>query len=378
MRIQAFTLSLLLLLAGCAGSTNSPDGMATFNSEIDVQWSVDVDQRQPADPLAFSQPAVAGSWIVVGGRDAWAHIYDLSGHEVNRVALKGASDSSATAVNEHLVVLGDVTGMLYGIDPQQAKIVWQYQLTSLALSAPVLVDGDILLQTLDNHVYRFSADGEKKWSYASQAGTLTLYLSPAPLVHDQQVFVVFNNGDAVALKADNGDLIWRRQLLLDADASVLSDLKAAVASPVYLPQASFDLDRGHDVLLIPFLNADMMVVSRQDGSQLFARNLSLKTAPALSGGELVIADSEGRLQSVDMGNGQVLWSQKISEYALAGPVKAHGYWWVADEQGAVFRVSKDGLQKARVTLPSGVDKQPVAMADGVLVRTRLGAMYFLK
>ncbi|PJC71193.1 MAG: pyrrolo-quinoline quinone, partial [Zetaproteobacteria bacterium CG_4_8_14_3_um_filter_59_5] len=198
-------------------------------SELEIAWGLDVDQRRPLSPYSFARPAVAGDLIVLAGQDRFAHIYDMQGSEVRRVGLQAASDSGATAMRDDLVVLSDAQGILYGIDPQAGVILWQWQMPTVMLGQPTRAGDDMLVQTGDNSVYRISARGEKLWSFSSAQAGLSMNLSPSPLVNGDTSYAVLSNGDVVALKSDSGDLIWRRQLLLDNDAVVLSELRTPLA-----------------------------------------------------------------------------------------------------------------------------------------------------
>lgn len=377
--------ALTLPLASCGGSLFMADdpaegGVRSSTSEIRVQWSTDVDQRRPNDPSGFSEPVVESSSasIVVGGRDGRVHIYSMNGSERRRVAVHEAVESGGIALAGGLVVVGDVGGMLYGIDPVQGHIRWEYQLSSALVGRPIAVGDDLLLQTQDNRIYRMNAEGEKLWSYAGVGGGLGHYLSASPLLVENVVYVIFSNGDAVAVKAENGDLVWRRQLLLDADAAVLGELKAPIADPVRIDALSMGMQQIESALLISFYQGEMMFLSRVDGSQLLAQPISVKSAPLVAGGTLFIAAADGTLQAINMEEGVVRWTKQLSDGELTGPVLDGGQLWLAGDRGNVFRVSADGRSVSSINLAGRIDRLPVVTAQGVLVRTDRGALYMLR
>jgi len=335
---------------------------------LQLIWSTDVDQREPRSPFAYARPALAGKLIVVGGQDGFVHIFNLHGSELRRVPLQSVSDSGVLAVSPTLVVLGDAQGILYGIDPQQGRILWQRSLSSVMLGHPVRIGDDILVQTGDNSLYRISSKGEKRWSFSGTLAGLSMHLTPSPLVIGGVIYASMNNGDAVAVRADSGDLIWRRQLLLDNDAVVLGELKAPLADPVVVA----------GVLIVSFYQGNVVALSARDGQQLWQRKISLKSAPVIHNNRLFAATAGGAVIELDPASGVTLWKQKLAAGELVGPVIWHKKMYVADDRGQVFALTFKGKIVGSIELPGRVDRSPVATPDGLLLRTNLGGLYLIR
>jgi outer membrane protein assembly factor BamB len=377
--LRLLTLSLsLVLVAACAASHT--DGTGASGATIKRVWSVDVDQRQLAEPAGFSQPAVVESQglIVIGGRDGRVRVYRLNGSEKHMITIREACDSGALLLPNGLVVVGDVGGALYGIDPVAGTIKWQAQLAAPFLANPVLLNDGFLVQTMDNRIYRYSFEGEKRWSFTGGVGSLGMYMSPSPLVLDGAVYAIFSSGDVVALKANSGDLLWRKQLLLNTDAPVLSELRTPLATPLYMPDAAIGIEQGRDLLLVSFYQGQVMALSRSDGRQLFSKDISIKSTPLIRQGIIYFATAAGDVEAVDLTSGATLWKQNISGGELLGPIMSHGKLWVADDRGVVIRMGVDGHQEASLTLKGRIERAPVATPAGVLVRTGPGVLTLLR
>lgn len=375
--LRLLSLLFVMLLASCAGSHR--DGISASGAAIQQVWSADVDQREPGEPAGFSQPAIsAQGLVVIGGRDGRVRVYDLNGGEKHMITIREASDSGALALSNGLVAIGDVGGMLYGIDPVAGRIVWQSQLSASFLSQPVALNDGFIVQTMDNRIYHFSADGEKLWSHVGSAGGLGMYVTPAPLVYGQAVYALFSSGDAIALKADSGDLIWRRQLLLNTDAPVLSELRTPVADPIYVHDLSLGIEHATDALIVSFYQGNVMVLSRNDGSQLFSKEISMKSTPLVYQNTIYFASASGDLEAIDLTNGATLWKQKLSDGELLGPVIWNGKLWLADDRGIVMRLGLDGRKESSIELSGRIERAPVATSAGVLARTGLGVLTLLR
>ena len=375
----AGALAALALLAGCAlwpghgerakaADAKQQAAQQAVSRPLSVAWVRDVDQRQPMSPPAASRPAVAGDRIVIGGRDGRVHVFDLAGGERSRLALDAPCESGALALSPRLVVLTDVEGGLYGVDPAAGVIRWKKTLASVVTGHPVAVDGDFLVQTADNHVYRFSPKGEKRWSFSGLAGGFSLQRGASPLVRDGMVYAVFSNGDVAALHADSGDLAWRRQLLLLNDAMTLSEMKTPVADPVI----------AGDVLVVSFYQGRLTGLSVADGEVRWQRSISLKDTPLVDGGRMFAAASDGRLLALDAATGATLWQRKLDDGELVGPARSGGRLFAASSTGRVYALDRQGRVLGQASVPGRVDESLTPAAGGVLVRDHLGGLYLIR
>lgn len=365
--VKSWACMALLLLAACARAPVAEQ--ATVVKALNIAMVVDVDQRQPVSPPGYAVPAVAGERIVIGARDNRARVFSLEGNELARIALKAPSESGALALGDNLVVLGDVDGILYGINPQTFSIAWRQQLSSVLLGRPVPAGEDFVLQTVDNRVYRFARDGSKRWSYGGQiSGGLSLHQGASPLVMDDAIYAVFSYGDVVKLKPESGDLIWRRQLLLDTSAAVLRELKVPIADPVAAGEA----------LIVAFYQGDMVALARADGRRLWQRPVSLRSAPLVGQQYIYAAGSDGAVLALEAQSGDTVWRRQVTQGELVGPVLWRDHLVVADDLGSVYVLDIKGNIVASRKLSGRIDRAPVVLANGILVRNDMGNMYLLQ
>ncbi|WP_232710075.1 PQQ-binding-like beta-propeller repeat protein [Mariprofundus aestuarium] len=380
-----FLIGTALILSACStGFFTSEEieekAVLTVDSEISVAWSIDLDQRRPASPSGMSNPAVVqgehGEVIVAGAQDRRARVFNTNGSEIQRIALSAPGESGGLQLANGLVVVGDVDGKLFGLDINTGIVAWRVELPSSVMSRPVPVGDDFIVQTENNQVFRFTPNGVKVWSYSGPLGGLGMQIQPSPVVHRDHVYIAMKNGDVVALKADNGSFLWQRQLLLNNNATVLSELKVPAATPVLiLAELS---GRHEDMLAVPIFQGEIFFLSLLDGSTLMNRVISTKSSPLQVGKQIYVADAKGALSMLDASGGETLWKQELSNGELAGPVLWHKNLWVADEFGKVFRLSLDGKLLGMVELAGRIDLAPVVSSDGVMVRNNLGTLFKLR
>jgi outer membrane protein assembly factor BamB len=179
------------------------------------------------------------------------------------------------------------------------------------------------------------------------------------------------------LDALSGDVLWRKQLLLDDRAGALSSMRMPSATPLLLEKFKIDGNSFSDVLLIPFYQGDLFILNREDGASLMTRKVSLKSSPAVDGTRLFLADTHGEVQAWDIQTGVLLWHRTLSQGELMGPVLWHKQLWVHDDRGQLFRLNEDGDLLDSRTFPGRFDRLPVVTLDGILYHSSLGGLYMV-
>ncbi len=172
----------------------------------------------------------------------------------------------------------------------------------------------------------------------------------------------------MAWKPDSGELIWRRQLLLNANAVVLDELKTPVADPVLVGR----------VLIVSFYQGEIMALSAVNGQQLWQRKISLRSTPLIAGGRLIVATASGSVMEIDVESGATLWQQRLHAGEMVGPLLYSQRLLAADAHGHVYVLTLDGHRTAEMGLPGRIDRAPTPTPAGVLVRNDLGGLYMLK
>ncbi|MDX8408843.1 MAG: PQQ-binding-like beta-propeller repeat protein [Mariprofundales bacterium] len=393
---RTIIISTLLLLSGCAtdlghwlpwSSSDTKDGTAenTTSDTLSIVWQHNVDYSKLGAVQGISQPALIelqdhSAALAVGGSDGYLRILALaSGSELRRIALDEAVESGVLQLASGIVIVGDIVGNLYGIDPDAGTIRWRMRLSSFLLGTPVKIDGDAVLQTMDNRLYRINPKGKKIWSFDGYPGGISMHASPSPLVtDDHRVLAVLSAGDVVALNGSNGDLLWRKQLLLNANAAVLSELKAPIASPLMIKDLHYGIDHVTPALLVGLYQGELHLMQADSGEQRAARKLSLRATPLLDNDTLFLAAADGKLRALDTRHGEVLWKQSITEGELTGITVWHDQLWMGDNRGMVYRLSRNGHNLLQLSVPGMIDREPIATPQGVVVRTTLGGIYLIR
>ena len=109
-----------------------------------------------------AQPVVSGSRVYVGSEDGSLIAFDASnGKMLWRYKTKGPVRGPVANGGDH-VYFGSGDGYVYAVEAANGRLRWRSR-TGAGVQAVVRVDDDLLVASLDNFVYKFSANGTRLW-----------------------------------------------------------------------------------------------------------------------------------------------------------------------------------------------------------------------
>jgi outer membrane protein assembly factor BamB len=186
---------------------------------------------------------------------------------------------------------------------------------------------------------------------------------------DGVAYVGFAGGKMVALKADDGKLLW----------------EASVAQP----KGVTEIERIADITSLPAVDGRLVFavafqgriagVDRTNGRVAWGRDISSYNGLNAEDGKVFVTHSGGAVYALDNSSGKSYWRQGgLLNRLVSAPLPVQDYVAVGDLEGYVHFLSKeDGSFVARVeTDKSAVLAQPVYLGDGtVLVQTAGGRLH---
>lgn len=144
-------------------------------------------------------PAVYSDRVLFACRDS--SVYGLSlkdGSNLWSFECKGTPSTPVAAKRQFFCVVGS---SLLAVDIRSGRKVWDVQHAAEArFSTPTLHDGCVLVGSVDGKLLCIDGQtGSELWSYQCQASVLS-----APVVHDDQVYVVASDGHIYVLQFHGG------------------------------------------------------------------------------------------------------------------------------------------------------------------------------
>ena len=222
---------------------NSTHSMQRLTSDgsLDKAWTKDFGKGSSNKGRIVAPPVIQGDRLFVmdansnvqalsadGGSRIWQHKVKINETGKTRRGRKSFIDrirdplsfSDAGGVDRHgvgggLSIVGDVVyltsglGVIEALDASSGESLWRRELRVPLHSAPVVQGGRLFAITDDNELYALNANtGDTDWTYQGIVESARMLTLPAPAVVDEVVIAPFSSGELVALRVQNGGVLW--------------------------------------------------------------------------------------------------------------------------------------------------------------------------
>jgi outer membrane protein assembly factor BamB len=255
-------------------------------------------------------------------------------------------------------------GKMVALDGATGAVVWERQTRVPLNSVPTVDNGRVFVISDDNELFALNAEtGEVLWTYQGITETASMLTSPAPAVVDDVVIAPFSSGELVALRVQNGGVLWQDALSSTARLTPLASLNdisggPAVADGYVIATAqsgvmtAFDLRTGQRIwsqpagsLSIPLIAADIVftvttagqvaALNKLDGTVLWIQQLenfknakkrkerTVWTGPLLAGNRLLVASSKGDIIMLDPRSGSIVKEDSVKSPIFVPPIIAN-------------------------------------------------------
>jgi outer membrane protein assembly factor BamB len=367
MRRTLLVLCTVLALAACNRASKKeniepPAELTEFAATVAVDqvWSRDMGDGE--ERLGVRQhPALADGRLYAA--DLEGNVVALqagTGAELWRVET-GLRFTGGPGVAEGTVVVGSLDGDVVALNPDDGAERWRAKVSSevIATPAPAVGNGLAVVRANDGRVFAFSlTDGERRWIYDRGLPSLTLRGNGPPLIAEGAVFLGYDNGTVVALRAGDGVQQWEQTVaagegrteidrMVDIDGELIVDSQEVFA-------AAF--------------NGQVLAIAMQGGRPLWNREVSSYGGLALAGERILASDRDGTVWAFDRRTGAAMWKQEaLAHRWLTTPAVQGGYAVVGDLEGYVHWLSlEDGALAARDRLSRDPIRATPQVADDLL------------
>jgi outer membrane protein assembly factor BamB len=365
----ALAIAGLIALAACSskGDSAKPADLVDFKPSVALKtaWRVSVGAGRGA-PL---QPAVLENAIYAASADgALLRVAPATGEVVWRVET-GATLTAGVGSDGFVVAVASRRGELltFGAD---GKPGWRVQLTSDALTPPLVGRGVVIVRTSDQRVTAFEIDsGKRRWTFSRTSPPLTLRTASDLAFGGDNVLAGFPGGRLVALAVGNGAPRWEA-VVAEPKGSTEVERLADVIGPVVVS--------GRDACAASF-QGRLTCVEQANGNLRWSRELSGGGGPALDAAGVFAVDSNGTVAAFSRDAGASLWrNDKLTNRQLSSPALARGAVLVGDFKGYLHALrAESGEFAGRLSLDGAITAPLRPWADGVIVQTQGGTLAFV-
>lgn len=210
-------------------------------------------------------------------------------------------------VADGVLYFQDKNSLFYALDADTGKVRWKNEIGDLAAASPAYSDGRLFAVTLEpgNAVALRARDGKVLWERPLPGRSET-----SPVVFGDKVIVGSESGDVFALDTGTGKIEWQ--------VSTAGNVKGGLA----LDQGTlYGANYAGEVFAIRASSGEFVWQSSTQGGS-FSRGGPVYSTPAVAFGRVFLGSIDGRVYSFDADSGELVWSHSTGDWVYPGPAVA--------------------------------------------------------
>ena len=268
------------------------------------------------------------------------------------------------------VVVTTGFAQVIALDAATGAEIWRRDIGSPMRTPPTLRGGRVFAVTVDNKLNVLdAANGDTLWTHTGIAEIASILGGGSPAVDGGVVVVPYSSGELVALKVENGRVLWTDSLAAVRRTDVVSTLAHIRGRPI--------IDRGR---VIAISHGGLMVaIDLRSGRRIWNKEIGGLESPWVVGNYIYVMSNDGELICLSRDDGRVHWVRPLPRWEdpknkrdpilWSGPILVSDRLVVAGSKGEALAISPySGQILGRVEMPDNVSVTPIAAN---------GSVYFL-
>ena len=267
------------------------------------------------------------------------------------------------------IVLADGYGQVKVFSGIDGSIIWENNINLPILSAPIIYRGYIYFITLNNKIYAMDfTTGEVKWSFQTIFDDKKSLFTGVPAAIDNIIIAPFSNGEIIAFIYDTGSILWSENV---SKVSSLSnfDIKDIAANPVISDDKIYTLSN----------NGRLVATNMINGSLAWSLEISGANSPSISNMQLYVIDNESRLFCINKMSGEIYWITQLEENKNGkksgksndwkGPYLINGLLYTLSTHGELLSISpitSEILSSKNIKI-TGISIDPVILSKNIFI-----------
>jgi len=361
------------LLGGCSWfkskDPDQPAELVDFNATLKVGkiWSTDAGAGLDKAGRQIRPVFLAGTLYTADYKGQLVAIDAGNGKKLWDVKTK-LPFTGGPGIGPQHVYVGTEDGEVYAFDAKSGSQLWSATVTSEVLAAPTEQDGIVVVRCIDGRIFGLNADtGRRLWVYDHSVPLLTLRGNAPLLLRGGVIFVGYDGGQVVALRLDDGTLMWEQALVPGEGRTELERLSDIDGQLVFIASD----------LLVASYQKRLASLAADSGRLLWFKDISSATGVSVERTHLAISDKEGNVWLLDRRNGAESWKQdQLLRRGLTRPVFYGALVVVGDAEGYLHWINVgDGHFAARTKVGGdGFAGPPLVVGNTLYVMTRKGRL----
>ncbi|MCB1775593.1 MAG: outer membrane protein assembly factor BamB, partial [Gammaproteobacteria bacterium] len=324
-RPRLTSLLSVLLLTGCgtfadptewlsSADVIEPSPLVELENRVDpaALWTRDIGVGTDGQHLNLRPKAIGDALYVADAEGRVAAFNRADGRLLweRELDLPAAGGPGA---GEGLVLIGTSEAEVVALAAEDGSERWRAPVSGEALSIPAVFNGVVVVHTTDGKVFGLEATtGAERWRYERQVPVLTLRGIGSPVIVEGVVYLGLAGGKLVALRADNGNLLWETTVTAPGGRSELQRLSDIDGDPVVIGGGVF----------VATYQGEVAAAEQRGGRVAWRSKMSVYGRIGADPLGIYAADADGVVYGLDPRTGGKRWTQEALKYRRLSDVVA--------------------------------------------------------
>lgn len=281
-------------------------------------------------------------------RTLW-NLYGLFAGQISAKVSGGLSAAYQT------VFLGTEDGVVYALDESTGDIKWQTTIGGEIVAAPAIDSGIVVVNTVSGTLFGLDSEsGEIKWQNDSDVPPLTIRGVSAPAAAAGGAIVGLANGRLRVSIIDSGMTAWEQVIAKPTGATELERIVDIDSKPLVF---------GPTLFVVSYAGS-LASVDLRNGNVIWTREYASFRDLSIQGNRIFVTDNNGNLYAIDRRNGVELWSNgQLRQRNLTAPTVTDEFVVVGDKFGYVHYFTQDeGKYVSRIEIGDDDEDEGVFVA----------------
>jgi outer membrane protein assembly factor BamB len=338
---------------------------------LNKAWSVDIGDGANDEERLNSSPVVADGMVFAMDSQSQISAYSVKdGARIWEIELAPEDDDEGhigggLAYDAGIIFVTTGFAEVVALESKTGKVLWRKNLGAPMRSAPTARGGRLFATTMNNQLFALnSKTGETLWQHRGLPEIASVLGGASPAVDKGVVVVPYTSGELIALKVENGRVLWQDSLTAARRTDVLSNLAGIRGRPV--------IDRG---LVVAISNGGVMTaIDIRTGQRVWSNEIAGIESPWVAGDYVFVLTTDAEITAISRKTGKVHWVRGLPRFedpedkedpiVWTGPVLASDRLIIAGSNQEALAISPyNGRILGIVDMPDRVTVAPV-VADG--------------
>ena len=344
-----------------------------IGESLNLAWSSDIGARANDEVRLIGSPIIAAGRVYAMDTSSNVSAFDVkTGKKLWRASLTPDEEdddhmSGGLAFEDGKVYVTTGFAEVIALNASSGTVIWRTTLPGPMRSAPTVRSGRVFAMTVDSRLYALNgATGDEIWNYIGIPEIASLLGGASPAVDNGVVVAPFPSGELIALKVENGRVLWTEALLSTRRINVVSTIAHIRGQPI--------IDRGQ---VFAISHGGMMVsIDLRSGRRIWSKEIGGLSNPWVAGDYIFLLTNDAEVVAISRKSGSIHWVQTLPQYENPqtkdnpiiwnGPILASDRLLLASSLGLVYSISPyDGRIMGSVEMPSGISVPPVIAGRSV-------------